>query len=95
MLQITDLSEEAFFYFMDGLKSQVKQELEHQGVQELSKAMIMTKSLIKFVLRKDNFESSKPKGKMKNDKLRIATIVLTMRNQKMGKGNLTVNRRGH
>ncbi|MBA0694791.1 hypothetical protein Goari_005063 [Gossypium aridum] len=56
---------EQYFHTM-GMKdddSKVKQDLEHQRVQELLKAMIVVKSLIKLVLRKDNFESSKPKDK--------------------------------
>ncbi|KAH1057332.1 hypothetical protein J1N35_035397 [Gossypium stocksii] len=64
MLRIMDLSEkDAFFFFMDGLKLWVKQELERRGVQELSKALIVAESLIELVLKKDKFESSKPKRK--------------------------------
>lgn len=70
MLQTTDMSEkEAFFYFMNGLKPQVKYELKRRGVQELSKAMIVANSLMELVLRKDQFEffQLKEKGNSEED----------------------------
>lgn len=64
MFQITDLSEEAFFFFMDGLKPLVKQELERHGVEELTKAMITAKPLLELGIKKlEKSESSKPKFK--------------------------------
>ncbi|KAH1129908.1 hypothetical protein J1N35_001286 [Gossypium stocksii] len=41
----------------------VKQELQRQGVQELTKAMTVVKFLIELVSKKDKFESSKANGK--------------------------------
>ncbi|MBA0711333.1 hypothetical protein Golax_010529, partial [Gossypium laxum] len=60
MLQITDLSKKAFFFFMYGFKSSIKQELELRGGMEMVE-------------------------RMKKDKLRMATIIRTMRNHKNGK----------
>ncbi|KAK5794174.1 hypothetical protein PVK06_035383 [Gossypium arboreum] len=61
------------------MKSEVKQELERRGVQELSKAMIMVESLIEFVSRKDKIESSKPKEKC-NGRRRSALVDMTTSN---------------
>ncbi|MBA0802720.1 hypothetical protein Gohar_012994, partial [Gossypium harknessii] len=61
MLQISDLSKkEAFFSLTDGLKPWAKQELQHQGVQELTNAMMVAESLVELVPRRDEFESAKP-----------------------------------
>ncbi|MFQ6654285.1 hypothetical protein Gotur_025340, partial [Gossypium turneri] len=61
MLQSFDLSEkEAFLSFTDGLKPWMKQELQHQRVQELTNAMMVAESLVELAPRKDRFESSKP-----------------------------------
>ncbi|KAK8264583.1 hypothetical protein V6Z12_D12G118800 [Gossypium hirsutum] len=68
MLQITDLSEKTFFFFMDGLKPWVKQKLKRHGVEELTKTMIVAESLLKLGTKKsERFESSKPKFKPKSN----------------------------
>ncbi|KAK8289414.1 hypothetical protein V6Z12_D07G190600 [Gossypium hirsutum] len=68
MLQISDMGEkDAFFSFMDGLKPWAKQELQRRGVQELTKAMSTAKSLTKFGVKKDNFNSSKPRFNQKGN----------------------------
>ncbi|KAH1031537.1 hypothetical protein J1N35_043711 [Gossypium stocksii] len=61
MLQIFYLGEEAFFTYMNMLKSWAKQEFQCQEVKELSKVLTIVESLIELVSRKDKFESSKPK----------------------------------
>ncbi|KAK5793978.1 hypothetical protein PVK06_035165 [Gossypium arboreum] len=42
------------------LKPWVKQELQHQGVQELTNTMMVAESIVELVPRRDKFESSKP-----------------------------------
>ncbi|MFQ6654284.1 hypothetical protein Gotur_025340 [Gossypium turneri] len=44
----------------NGLKPWMKQELQHQRVQELTNAMMVAESLVELAPRKDRFESSKP-----------------------------------
>lgn len=64
MLQIFDFDEnEIFFSFMDELKPWVKQELQHRGVKELTKAITIAESLIELVPREDKFGYFKPKEK--------------------------------
>ncbi|XP_017609662.1 uncharacterized protein LOC108455631 [Gossypium arboreum] len=65
---------EAFFSFMDGLKPWAKQELQHRGVQEHTKAMSVAESLAEFGRKKDRPKSfklkSQPKGNSGGDKER-------------------------
>ncbi|MBA0844894.1 hypothetical protein Goarm_023301, partial [Gossypium armourianum] len=68
MLQITNLSEETFFFFIDVFKSWVKQKLERRGVQKLLKVMIVAEYLIELVSRKDNDNEKPQNGKRKPDK---------------------------
>ncbi|MFQ6621895.1 hypothetical protein Gotur_002560, partial [Gossypium turneri] len=61
MLQISNLSEkEAFFSFTDRLKPWAKQELQRQGVRELTNAMMVAESMVELAPKRDRFESSKP-----------------------------------
>ncbi|MBA0816469.1 hypothetical protein Gohar_001131, partial [Gossypium harknessii] len=61
MLLTSDLSgNEAFFSFTDELKPWAKQELQCQGVQELTNAMMVAESIMELAPRRDRFESSKP-----------------------------------
>ncbi|KAH1057427.1 hypothetical protein J1N35_035492 [Gossypium stocksii] len=46
-------------YLKNGLKSSARQELERRGVQELSKAMMVAKFMVKLGLGKDKLESFK------------------------------------
>ncbi|MBA0700422.1 hypothetical protein Goari_005669, partial [Gossypium aridum] len=62
MHQISDMGEKkAFFSIIDRLKPWAKQELQRQGVQELTKAMFVVESFAEFGGKKDKPESSKPK----------------------------------
>ncbi|KAK8271103.1 hypothetical protein V6Z12_D11G241300 [Gossypium hirsutum] len=68
MLQISNMEEKwAFFSFMDGLKPWAKQELQHRGVQELTKAMSVAESFAEFGGKKDNPNSSKPRFNQKGN----------------------------
>ncbi|MBA0651303.1 hypothetical protein Goklo_018642 [Gossypium klotzschianum] len=60
MLQVLDVTEkESLFTFQNGLKSWVRQEVEQKGVQKLSKAMTVAKSMVKLGLGKDKLRFSK------------------------------------
>ncbi|MBA0731624.1 hypothetical protein Golax_025532 [Gossypium laxum] len=48
---------------MDGLKPSAKQELQRQGFQEVTNAIIVAESLVELVPRRDRFESSMPNGR--------------------------------
>ncbi|MBA0689047.1 hypothetical protein Goari_006797, partial [Gossypium aridum] len=48
---------------MDRLKPWANQKLQHRRVRELTKAMMVTESLVELVPMKDRFESSKFNGK--------------------------------
>ncbi|KAH1130007.1 hypothetical protein J1N35_001385 [Gossypium stocksii] len=52
---------EAFLAFKNGLEMWVRQDLELEGVQELSKAMMVTEPVVKLGLRKDKLKSSNSK----------------------------------
>ncbi|KAK5785550.1 hypothetical protein PVK06_040146 [Gossypium arboreum] len=69
MLQISDLNEkEAFYWFEDGLKIWVKQELCRLDITELTEAMAKAESFYDFGGRKfDNNDSSKPKSRPKDN----------------------------
>ena len=52
---------------MDGLKPWVKHELQRRGVHDLAKAMTTAEALIEFKPL-NKFESTKPKGKGRDDR---------------------------
>ncbi|KAH1046253.1 hypothetical protein J1N35_037037 [Gossypium stocksii] len=89
---------EASFSSMDRLKPWAKLKLQCQGIKELTKDTTVAKSLIKLVLRKDKFESSKSKEKgmveeMKNDKLRKIMTIMVIENYVMGSRSPTTNQK--
>ncbi|KAG8500526.1 hypothetical protein CXB51_004158 [Gossypium anomalum] len=60
MLQVSDVTKkEALLAFQKGLKPWVRQEVEQRGVQKLSEAITVVKSVIKLGLRKDKLGYSK------------------------------------
>ena len=71
MLMIPDMSErKALFSFMDGLKPWVKIELQRRGVQDLSWAIAVAESLIKF----EHTESPKTR---RQGGVEMRTVALT------------------
>ncbi|MBA0824707.1 hypothetical protein Goarm_021355, partial [Gossypium armourianum] len=62
MLQVSDVGKkEALLTFQNRLKTWVRQEVEQRGVQKLSEAITVVKSIVKLGLRKDKHRSSKTK----------------------------------
>ncbi|MBA0800982.1 hypothetical protein Gohar_011381 [Gossypium harknessii] len=61
MLQVLDVTEKkSLFAFQNRLKPWVRQEVEQKGVQKLSEAMTVAKSMVKLGLGKDKLRFSKP-----------------------------------
>lgn len=60
MLEITNMSEEhLLFNFIDGLKLKVAHELKHRGINDISTALIVAKSLNELEYHKsNNFQNS-------------------------------------
>lgn len=85
---------EVFLAFRNGLKSWVRHELKLGGVQELSKAMMAAKSVVKLDLRKDKLESSEfeERGYVGGTTMKIMAMKMKMvviGNHKLGRGNPT------
>ncbi|KAH1032115.1 hypothetical protein J1N35_044289 [Gossypium stocksii] len=85
---------------MDRLKLLAKKELQHQGVQELSKVMVVAESLFELVPRRNKFKSSKPKetGNSQGDEegsFENSNDNSGNGNPRMESGSPIVNQRGH
>lgn len=69
MLLITNMSEEIIlFNFIDGLKSWVVQNLKHCGVNDISIALTVTKTIEDFEYHKSKNTSTQKEGKRDHSK---------------------------